>query len=161
MLQKCVGIFPVKLLLLAFSVARFTIPLHVVDVNCPVNKLLEMLSTCRGRWLKLTSRTRMLLEDSNSSGRPPDSMLLDGFRRSRPVRLPRDARKTSVIVPSELQAIPSHLQQSEAFPHEVLRPPSWESSETNWSKELLSCSVHEASRETKETRITRVVPKQQ
>jgi len=32
----------------------------------------------------------MLLEDSNSSGRPPDSTLLDRFRRSRPVRLPRD-----------------------------------------------------------------------
>ncbi|KAG2648585.1 hypothetical protein PVAP13_1NG020744 [Panicum virgatum] len=112
MLQKWVGIFPVKLLLLALSTTRFTIPFHVVDVNCPEKKLLEMLSTCRGRWLKLTSRTRMLLEDSNSSGRPPDSTLLDRFRRSRPVRLPRDARKTSVIVPSELQAIPSHLQQS-------------------------------------------------
>ena len=28
----------------------------------------------------------------------------------------------------------------------------------NWSKELLSCSVHEVARETKETRITRAVP---
>ena len=51
MLQKCVGICPVKLLLLALSAIRFSTPFNVADVNCPVNKLLEMLSTCRG-WLE-------------------------------------------------------------------------------------------------------------
>jgi hypothetical protein len=89
MLQTWSRICPVKLLLLAFSAIRFCIPFHFVDVYCPVNKLLEMLSTCRGwpgvedgrscrspvRWLKLTSRTMMLLDDINPSGRPPDREL--------------------------------------------------------------------------------------
>ncbi|KAG2656064.1 hypothetical protein PVAP13_1KG052377 [Panicum virgatum] len=89
MLQNCVGICPVKLLLLALSATRFSIAFHVIDVNCPVNMLLEMLSTCRGwpgvedgsscssplSWLKLTSRAIMLLDDNNSSGRSPDREL--------------------------------------------------------------------------------------
>uniref|UniRef100_A0A8R7UQZ1 Secreted protein n=1 Tax=Triticum urartu TaxID=4572 RepID=A0A8R7UQZ1_TRIUA len=80
---------PVKLLLLALSALRFFIASHVVDGNCPANKLLEMFSTWRGwagvgdasswsfpvSWLKLTSSVVMLLDDTNSSGRPPDSEL--------------------------------------------------------------------------------------
>jgi len=42
-------------------------------------------------WLKLTSRTTMLLEDTSSIGRLPDKKLWDRFRCSRLVRLPRDA----------------------------------------------------------------------
>jgi len=94
----------VKLLLLALSAIKFCIPFHVVDVNSPVNKLLEMLSTCREypwvedgsscksplSWLKLMSRTMMLLDDTNPRGRPPDSELWDKFRCCRPVRFPRD-----------------------------------------------------------------------
>lgn len=89
LLQKSVGIDPVKLLLLALSATRFSVVFHKVDGNSPANKLLEMFSTCRGRagfeddsllsvplsWLKLTSRIVMLLDDTNSSGRPPDSRL--------------------------------------------------------------------------------------
>ncbi|KAJ1270060.1 hypothetical protein BS78_06G025600, partial [Paspalum vaginatum] len=92
------------LLLLAWSAIRFCITSHVVYVNCPVNKLLEMLSTCRGcpevedgsscksslSWLKLRSMTRMPLEENSSSGRPPDRELQDKLRFSRPVRSPRD-----------------------------------------------------------------------
>lgn len=179
--QKVVGIWPVKLLLLALSTTRPFIASHEVDGNRPVNKLLEMFSTCigwrvedgrpcRSPWsrLKLMSRTMMLLENSNSSGRPPDSKLWDRLRRSRLVRLPRDgemcpsrflrARKTSVTVFSELQLIPSHLQQSVAFPHELLRPSSWESSETNWSKELFSCSWHGMAREAKKRSATMAWP---
>jgi len=141
-----------------------------------------MLSTCRG-WprveegsshkfplslLKLTSRTILLLEKTSSSGRSPYNKLWDRLRCSRSVRLPRDtemcpsrllqAKKTSVTVFSELQVIPSQLQQSMVFSHKLLKPPSWDSSETKWSKELLSFSVHEVARGTKERRITRAVP---
>uniref|UniRef100_A0A0E0NA09 Uncharacterized protein n=1 Tax=Oryza rufipogon TaxID=4529 RepID=A0A0E0NA09_ORYRU len=89
LVQKLVGIFPVKLLLLTLSAARFVITTHVEDGNCPANKLLEMLSTCSGlagvedgnlsrppfRRLKLMSMTMSLLEDSNSCGRTLDSRL--------------------------------------------------------------------------------------
>ena len=99
-----VGICPVKLLVLALSTTRLFITSHVVDGNLPVKKLLEMLSTCRGRpgvedgsslrppvrLLKLTSRTRMLLDCTNSSGKPPDSELPDRLSLSNPVRLPRN-----------------------------------------------------------------------
>uniref|UniRef100_A0A0E0G1C5 Uncharacterized protein n=2 Tax=Oryza TaxID=4527 RepID=A0A0E0G1C5_ORYNI len=51
--QNEVGIFPVKLLLLALSATRLFITSHVVDGKFPVNKLLEMFSTCRGRsWVE-------------------------------------------------------------------------------------------------------------
>jgi hypothetical protein len=64
---------------------------HVLDGNCLKNKLLEMFSTLRGRggvedgsscrppfsWLKLTSRTMMLLDETNSSVREPDNKLDD------------------------------------------------------------------------------------
>ncbi|CAL4889941.1 unnamed protein product [Urochloa decumbens] len=176
--QRVVGIWPVKLLLLALSTTRPFIASHVVDGNRPVSKLLEMFSTCIGQsvgdgrscrspWsrLKLTSRTMILVEDTNSIGRPPDSKLWDRLRRSRLVRLPRDAemcpsrllraRKTSVTVFSEPQVIPPHLQQSVALSHELLRPPSWESSETNWSKELFSCSVQGMAREARKRSVTR------
>uniref|UniRef100_A0A0A9DLL8 Uncharacterized protein n=1 Tax=Arundo donax TaxID=35708 RepID=A0A0A9DLL8_ARUDO len=140
---------------------------HVVDGNCPVNKLVEMFNTCRGRRgvddgsscrsplrrLKLTSRTMMLLDDISSSGRPPDSMLWDRLRRSRPVSSPRDAeicpsrplevREISVTVLSALQATPSHVQQSVPFCHDNPRPPSCESPARNWRREFLSSSVQE------------------
>jgi hypothetical protein len=78
---------------------------QVVDGNCPVNKLLDMFNTCRDQTgaedcsscrspvslLKLMSRTTILLEDNNSSGRLPDKKLWDRFKHSRLVRLPRDA----------------------------------------------------------------------
>uniref|UniRef100_A0A0E0G1C8 Uncharacterized protein n=1 Tax=Oryza nivara TaxID=4536 RepID=A0A0E0G1C8_ORYNI len=175
LLQKLLGMCPVKLLLLAFSITRFFIISHVADGNCPVNELLEMFSTWRGRtgvedgsscisplrWLKLMSRTVMLLDAINSSGKPPDSELWDRLRRSRPVRLPRDgeirpsrpleASETSVTVPSALQVTPSHLQQSAAFRHDTARPPSLERPERNWRRELLSCSVHELVGEARES----------
>jgi hypothetical protein len=43
------GICPVKLLLLALRATRFFMASHIVDGNCPVNKLLEIFSTWRGR----------------------------------------------------------------------------------------------------------------
>jgi hypothetical protein len=58
--QKNVGICPAKLLLLALSATRFSIAVHAVDVNCPVNMLLEMLSTCRG-WPGVKMATRAAL----------------------------------------------------------------------------------------------------
>ena len=101
----------------------------------------------------------MLLEDRNSSGKLPVKKLWDKFKCSKLVRLAREAemcprrlleaKETSVTIISELQLIPSHLQQSVAFFHELVSPPSWDSSVTNWSKELLSCSVHEVAREAK------------
>ncbi|WVZ77851.1 LOW QUALITY PROTEIN: hypothetical protein U9M48_025664 [Paspalum notatum var. saurae] len=179
-LVNVAGIRPVNMLLLALTATRPFITSHVVDGNRPVNKLLEMFNTCRGwAWtapeycsscrspenrLKLTSRITMLLEDSNSNGRLPVKALWDRFKNSKLERLARDtemlleARETSVTITSELQVIPSHLQQSVAFFHELVRPPSWESSATNWSKELLSCSVHEVAREAKQRIITRAGP---
>ncbi|KAE8786041.1 hypothetical protein D1007_40147 [Hordeum vulgare] len=61
----------------------------VMDGKCPVNKLLETFNTWRVwgraeegnswsvplRWLKLTSRIVMLLDDTNSDGRPLQSEL--------------------------------------------------------------------------------------
>ncbi|WVZ77847.1 hypothetical protein U9M48_025662 [Paspalum notatum var. saurae] len=123
-----------KLLLLALSAIRLFITSQVVDGNSPVSKLLETFSICRGRRvedlssckfplrrLKLMSRTMMLLEDSSSIGMPPDSWLLDRFKRTSPV-------------------IPSHLQQSVSFSHEPVRPPSSESAATNWSNEFLEAN---------------------
>ncbi|WVZ77892.1 LOW QUALITY PROTEIN: hypothetical protein U9M48_025693 [Paspalum notatum var. saurae] len=164
LLHRLLGICPVKLLLLALSATRLLIASHVVDGNCPVNKLVEMFNTCRGwrgiddgsscrsplRRLKLTSRMIILLDDISSSGRPPDSKLCDRLRRSRPLSMPRDAEmcpsrafhvtETSVTVPSVLQAIPSHVQQFVPFRHDTARPPSCESPARNWRRELLSCS---------------------
>jgi hypothetical protein len=42
--------------------------------------------------------------------------------------------------------------------HEPVRPPSWESSSTNWSKEAFSFSVHEVARDADERMITSAVP---
>ncbi|WVZ77874.1 hypothetical protein U9M48_025677 [Paspalum notatum var. saurae] len=159
----------VVLLLLALSAIRFCISFHVVDVNYPVNKLLEMLSTCRGHWteveddsscrsplsrLKLTSRTTMLLEDTNSSGRPPYNEL--------PVRLPRDGamrpsrpldgRETSMTV------TPSHLQQPvPSSCHDLPRLESCESPARNWRRDAFSCSVQELAGMANETSSTRAM----
>jgi hypothetical protein len=183
LLQIFVGMFPVKLLLLALSAIRFSIEFHVVDGNCPANKLLEMFSTCRGwvgiggggslkppvRLLKLTSRTRMLLDCTNPSGKPPDSELPDRLSRSKPVRLPRngdmdpsrprEASDTSVTVLLGLQVIPSHLQQSMSLRHDAMRPPSHDSPARSWRRELFSCSVQELVGEAKEASSTRAKPK--
>ncbi|WVZ77867.1 hypothetical protein U9M48_025674 [Paspalum notatum var. saurae] len=141
---------PIKLLLLALREIKFCIPFHVVDVNCPVNKLLEMLSTCRGHWteveddsscrsplswLKLTSRTTMLLEDTNSCGRPPYSELC-----CKPVT-------------------PSHLQQSvPSSCHDLARLESCESPARNSRRDVFSCPVQElagmANNEARSTRET-------
>uniref|UniRef100_A0A0E0E5N6 Uncharacterized protein n=1 Tax=Oryza meridionalis TaxID=40149 RepID=A0A0E0E5N6_9ORYZ len=167
------GICPVKLLLLALRATIFFITSHCFDENCPVNELLEIFSTWRGepplgdsnsgrepsRRLKLTSRTMMLLENNNSIGR---------LRCSSPVRLPRDgkmrpcrpleANETSVTVPSLLQLMPSHLQQSMPFTHDVLRLPLWPGKRPSRKpmRELSSCSVQELVGEANESRrITR------
>ncbi|KAF7083631.1 hypothetical protein CFC21_087397 [Triticum aestivum] len=135
-----------------------------------------MFSTCRGsagveggsslrspvRWLKLTSRTTMLLDDTNSSGKPPDSELRDRLRWRRLVRLPRDgemdpsrpreASETSVTAPlGPPQVIPSHEQQSLSLRHVAARPPSRESPARSRRRELLSCAVQELDGEAKET----------
>uniref|UniRef100_K3Z0V0 F-box domain-containing protein n=1 Tax=Setaria italica TaxID=4555 RepID=K3Z0V0_SETIT len=122
-MEAPLGICPLKLLLLTLSTTRLFINSHGEDGNLPVNLLLEIFSTCSSRrvedcsscrsplsWLKLTSRTRMLLENISSSGMLPDNLL--------------EARKIPVTVISELQLIPSHLQQSVVFSQEPLRPPS-------------------------------------
>ncbi|KAF7088820.1 hypothetical protein CFC21_091889 [Triticum aestivum] len=179
-----VGICPVKLLLLALSAIKFSIAFHVVDGNCPVNKLLEMLSTCRGcagvedgsscsapvRRLKLTSRTIMLLDDTNSSGKVPDSELRDRLRRKRPVRLPtdgemdpsrpREASETSVTFLTWLQVIPSHVQQSVLLRHDAARPPSRESPARSWRREPFSCSVQELVGEIKVASSIRAKPRE-
>nr|TKV96061.1 hypothetical protein SEVIR_9G404800v2 [Setaria viridis] len=145
------------LLLLTLSATRFLVFSHVVDGKDPVKKLLEMFSTCRGRpeidggssrrppprRLKLTSRRTMLLEDITSDGRPPLRKLPDKFRRSMPLRLPRDdemcpsrpldARETSVTSLFALQVMPSHVQQSLPFRHGAERPPSCESPPRSWT----------------------------
>uniref|UniRef100_A0A0E0M5R5 Uncharacterized protein n=1 Tax=Oryza punctata TaxID=4537 RepID=A0A0E0M5R5_ORYPU len=156
--QNDVGICPVKLLLLALSVIRLFIISHVLDGNSPVNKLLEMFNTCRGvedgsspsppvRRLKLTSRTTMLLDDTNSSGKPPDSELWDKLRHTKLVRSPRDgempleASETSATVPSLLQVMPSQEQQSVLLCHDAVRPTSWDSPARNRSRERISCLV--------------------
>ncbi|KAM3295408.1 hypothetical protein ACQJBY_037976 [Aegilops geniculata] len=133
-----------------------------------------MFSTCRGRagvedgsswsvplsWLKLTSRIVMLVDDINSSGSPPYSELWERSRYCSPVRTPRDCEmcpwrpfegsKTAVTVPSCLQVIPSHLQQSVPFRHVAGRPPSCESPARNCRREPFSCSVHELPGETRQ-----------
>jgi hypothetical protein len=184
LLQKLVGIFPIKLLLLASSAIRFSIAFHAVDGNLPVNKLFEMFSTCRGRAviedgssfrppfrrLKLTSRTRMLLECTNSRGKPPDSELWDRSSRNRLVRLPRngemgpsrprEASKISVtVLLGLLQVMPSHMQQSMSLRHDGVRPPSCENPARSWRRELFSFSMQELVGENKEPSSTRAKPK--
>ncbi|KAI4977655.1 hypothetical protein ZWY2020_014209 [Hordeum vulgare] len=181
--QGIVGICPVKLLVLVLSTARLFITFHVVDGNLPVNKLLEMFNTCRDRagvedgnslrppvrQLKLMSRTRMLLDDINFGGNPPDSEFWDRLRRKRLVRLPRngemdplrprDASETSVTVLSWLQVIPSHVQQSVSICHDAVRPPSLESPVRSWRREPFSWSVQELVGESKQSSRTRAKPK--
>lgn len=106
----------------------------------------------------------MLLEKTNSVGRLPSSEFWDRLRCNRPVRLTRDgempplrilaASKTSVTVPSLLQMMPSHLQQSVPFTHETLRPPlpSGMSTSRKLMRELFSCSVQELVGEAKKSR---------
>jgi hypothetical protein len=175
-----VGICPVKLLVLTLRTARLFITSHVVDGNLPVSKLLEMFSTCRWcagvedgsslrppvRRLKLTSRTMMLLDCTNSSGKPPDSKLSDRLSRSKAVRLPRngeidpsrrrEASETSVTFLSWLQVIPSHVQQSVLLRHDTVRP----SSARIWRSEPLSWCVQELVGETNEISSTRVRPRE-
>ena len=106
-MQKEDGIHPWKLLLLALSATRLFITFHVADGISPVNRLLEMFSTCNGqprvaedgvssrsspsRRLKLTSTaTKPLEEDrSFSNGSSPDSELRERLRRCSPARSPR------------------------------------------------------------------------
>uniref|UniRef100_A0A0E0NA01 Uncharacterized protein n=1 Tax=Oryza rufipogon TaxID=4529 RepID=A0A0E0NA01_ORYRU len=82
----------------------------------------------------------MLLDDTSSSGKPPDSKLWDKLRRIRPV-------------------IPSHAQQSVPFFHDMPRPPSFESPVRNWMSEFLSCSVQELVGEAKKSSSTRAWPR--
>uniref|UniRef100_A0A0E0CFS3 Uncharacterized protein n=1 Tax=Oryza meridionalis TaxID=40149 RepID=A0A0E0CFS3_9ORYZ len=111
----------------------------------------------------------MLLDDTNSIGNPPDSELWDKLRRIRPVRLPREgemtpsrpleARNTSVTILFGLQVIPSHVQQSVPFFHDMPKPPSFESPVRNWTSEFLSCSVQELVGEAKKSSSTRAWPR--
>jgi hypothetical protein len=90
LMQKEEGIHPWKLLLLALSATRLFMAFHVSDGNFPVNRLLEMFSTCNNgqpwvaevgsspsRPLKLTSTTAKRLEEdkSCSNGSSPDNEL--------------------------------------------------------------------------------------
>ncbi|XBH61686.1 hypothetical protein VPH35_116081 [Triticum aestivum] len=180
--HSIVGSCPVKLLFLALSATRLFITSHV-DGNLPVNKLLETFTTCRGRAgvedgsslsppvrrLKLTSRTMMLLDDTNSSGKPPDSELHDRLRRNKPVRfprncemdpsIPREANKTSLTVLLGLQVIPSQVQQSVSFRQDAARPPSCENPARSWRRELFSCSVQELVGGTRDISSTRANPR--
>jgi hypothetical protein len=54
-----------------------------------------------------------------------------------------DAKKTSVTILSGLQVIPSQVQQSVPFCHDLVRPPSCESPARKCRRESLSCSVQE------------------
>jgi hypothetical protein len=111
----------------------------------------------------------MLLDETNSSGKPPDSELLDRLSLSKPVRLPmngdmdpsrpRESSKTSVTFLFRLQVIPSHLQQSMSLCHEAVRPSSRDSPARSWRRELFSCSLQELAGEAKETSSTKAKPK--
>lgn len=93
------------------------------------------------------------------------------MRCNSPVRLPSNgemcpwrplaASKTSVTVPSLLQVMPSHLQQSVLFTHDMQRlplPPCKRPSRKPM-RELSSCSVQELVGEVKESRTTTARPK--
>jgi hypothetical protein len=164
---------------LALSATRLFITSHVVDGKFPVKKLLEMFNTCKGRsgvedgsslsppirWLKLTSRTTMLLDDTNSSGKPPDRELRDKLRLRKLVSLPRDgetlpsrpldARETSATALFASQVMPSQAQQSVSFRHDAPMPPSCDRPARNRRRECFSCSVHELAGEAKNSRSSR------
>ncbi|TVU33424.1 hypothetical protein EJB05_25241 [Eragrostis curvula] len=139
---------------------------NMVDGNCPVKKLLEMLITSisrprmdgslwRSPWrlLKLTSSATMLLCNNNSAGIWPESELCDRLRLSKLVRLPRDgemlpsrpmeASEVSVTRPSVSQVMPSHMQQFVSFCHKVVRPEPCERPSRNLRREIFSSCVHE------------------
>lgn len=111
----------------------------------------------------------MLLDDTNSSGKPPDSELHDKLRRNKPVRFPRncemdpsrprEAKKTSLTVLLGLQVIPSQVQQSVSFRHDAARPPSCENPARSWRRELFSCSVQELVGGAKDISSTRANPR--
>ncbi|WVZ77837.1 hypothetical protein U9M48_025653, partial [Paspalum notatum var. saurae] len=67
---------------------------------------------------------------------------------------PLDAKETSMIVPSLLQVMPSHSQQSVSFCHNAVRPLSHESPARNWRREPFSCSMHEQEGEARESSIS-------
>jgi hypothetical protein len=103
----------------------------------------------------------MLLDDTNSDGRPPDSELRDRLRRNRPVRFPRNgemypsrpreaSERSVTVLLGPLQVIPSHVQQSVLLRHNALRPPSRERPARSWRRELFSCSVQELAGHAKE-----------
>ncbi|WVZ77893.1 LOW QUALITY PROTEIN: hypothetical protein U9M48_025694 [Paspalum notatum var. saurae] len=137
--QKLVGICPIKLLLLMLSATRFFITSHMLDGNCPVKKLLEIFSTCRGHTGVSTKLIEADIKDGDASGQHQFQWL-------------RDAKDTSVTVLFALQATPSHLQQSVPFFHVTVRLLSCESPARNWRRELLSCSVQELVVEAKKSR---------
>uniref|UniRef100_A0A0E0G1F2 Uncharacterized protein n=1 Tax=Oryza nivara TaxID=4536 RepID=A0A0E0G1F2_ORYNI len=152
--EKEEGMCPLKLLLLALIATRLLIFSHVVEGNAPVNRLLEIFSTWRGRSgddefsscnspsrrLKLTSRTTMLLNIS-SDGSSLESKLYDRLSRDKLLKL--TSRTTMLLM------IPSQVQQSVLFCHDAARPPSCDSLVRNWRRERLSLSVHEPTGEMK------------
>lgn len=169
-MQIDAGICPVKLLLLAFRATRFFIISILLMEIVLWKKLLEIFITCSGRerlgfddcsswsgpsrWLKLTSRTAMLLNNNESIGRPPERELWERLRCNNLARLLRDGEmlparplegsEISLTVFSPLQLIPSHEQQSVPNAHDMLRLPlcSGESCATK-SRELCSCYMKE------------------
>uniref|UniRef100_A0A0E0E5P4 Uncharacterized protein n=1 Tax=Oryza meridionalis TaxID=40149 RepID=A0A0E0E5P4_9ORYZ len=128
---------------------------------CPVKLLL--LAFRATRWLKLTSRTAMLLNNNESIGRPPERELWERLRCNNLARLLRDGEmlparplegsEISLTVFSPLQLVPSHEQQSVPSAQDMLRPPlcSGESCATK-PRELCSCSVKELVGEAKKSR---------
>uniref|UniRef100_A0A0D9YMI7 Uncharacterized protein n=1 Tax=Oryza glumipatula TaxID=40148 RepID=A0A0D9YMI7_9ORYZ len=127
--QKKVGIGPVKLLLLALSTTRFSISFHELDRNRnpPDSELCDRFRRCK----------------PGSLPRAGD-MLPSSFL---------EASKTSVIVTALLavllllllQVMPSHEQQSVPCLHDAARPPwpSCESPAKNWRRQFLSWSVQQ------------------
>lgn len=133
LLQIWVGIFPLKLVLLALPATRLFITSHVVDGNCLVNKLLKMFSIAKATKHRTMSR-----------GRGWGAAVQGGSQQTdRETHTLRPARSILVTVLFGKQVIPSHLQKSMLPFHEVARPPSCDSPTRNWRRELFSSFVHE------------------
>uniref|UniRef100_A0A0D3GK74 Uncharacterized protein n=1 Tax=Oryza barthii TaxID=65489 RepID=A0A0D3GK74_9ORYZ len=134
--------------------------------NRSSSNYLERRTTTRG--LQLSQRTIQAVEADVKNDDTSGEQQFHWLRCNSPVRLPRDgemrpwrpleANETSVTVPSLLQLMPSHLQQSMPFTHDVLRLPLWPGKRPSRKpmRELSSCSVQELVGEANESRrITR------
>ncbi|WVZ77873.1 LOW QUALITY PROTEIN: hypothetical protein U9M48_025676 [Paspalum notatum var. saurae] len=145
------GMLPLILLL--------CIPFHVVDVNCPENKLLEMLSTCRGHWAEVsTELVEADVEDDHAAGGHQFQwqatiqrivgqvkMLQAGEVAKRWCDAPFETSRwqrdlNDCLVP----VTPSHWQQSvPSSCHDLARLESCESPARNCRRDVFSCSEQE------------------